>query len=225
MGNILPTSDGEPHKTTYLYEVSHDLITDNYDRKNSILFTNLLGVFCHLEYSKHKKDRNIKIIVYRNEINLYQLDDDQTTGVMLTVFPSLDEEFKEPKNALCEKLHRLTSKKLNIEEVNVINKTYGSYLYVNKNKLSICEHIIVEDVYDLDVSKITETVKEAIQNSSEMNKIEYLKNNGIIVKNDVDKKNVQLHLLDIVKKTTRPATDGRRKKSKRKKSKRNLKKN
>ena len=151
----------------------------------------MLGVFCFLEYSKHNKDKNIKLIVYKNEFNLYQLDDDQK-NLMVTVFPHFfNKEYIQEDNTVtvCKELKRLTSHyNLKIDDVNKINKTYGSYLYVDKNKLSVCEHIIVESVYDLDVSKLNENDKNELKEKNEIEKINYLSNKEII--KITDEKNI-----------------------------------
>jgi len=222
--NVIPNADNS-QSTSYLYEITHDIITNDFDRKQTVFFTNILGVLCYLEFSKHNQDDNIKLIVYRNELNLYHLDDDQI-GMMLTVFPSLDEEFvpKDESVSLCKELHKLTLNKLKIEEVNKINKKYGSYLYVNKNRLSVCEHINVDSVYDLNVSVITEDDKTSLQNLSEMEKIRYLINNKKMVANKSDTSKVEKHLEKIaekerLRKKDENNADGKRKKSLRKRSK------
>jgi len=201
MGNsiVFPNADNSPN-TSYLYEITHDILTNDFDRKHTVFFTNILGVLCYLEFSNHKEDDNIKLIVYKNELNIYQLDDDQK-GMMLTVFPSLDEEFipTDETVSLCKELHRLTLDKLKIEEVNYINKNYGSYLHVNKNKLSVCEHINVYNVYNLNVSTISESDKKTLQNLNETGKINYLLKEKMTL-NITDKNKVQLHLEEIAEK-------------------------
>jgi hypothetical protein len=223
---VIPNADNS-QSTSYLYEITHDIITNDFDRKQTVFFTNILGVLCYLEFSKHNEDDNIKLIVYRNELNLYHLDDDQI-GMMLTVFPSLDEEFvpKDESVSLCKELHKLTLNKLKIEEVNDINKIYGSYLYVNKNRLSVCEHIKVDSVYDLNVSQISENDKTSLQNLSEKDKIKYLLAQKKINQNPKDTVKVENHLDKITKKEKekkekkeKDAVDGKRKKSLRKRSK------
>ena len=197
---IFPNADNSQNMS-YLYEITHDITTDNLDRKNTLFFTNILGVLCYLEFSKHKEDENIKLIVYKNELNIYQLDDEQR-GMMLTVFPSLDEEFvsKDESVSLCKELYRLTLNKIKIEDVNNINKKYGSYLHVNKNRLSVCEHIKVDNVYDLNVSKITEDDKNGLQNLNEMEKINYLAKLTKMVTNTYNTVKVEKHLENIAKK-------------------------
>ena len=235
---IFPNTDNS-QSTSYLYEITHDIITDEFDREHTVFFTNILGVLCYLEFSKHNEDDNIKLIVYRNELNLYHLDDDQR-GMILTVFPSLDEEFV-PKDervvSLCKELHKLTLNKLKIEQVNDINKIYGSYLYVNKNRLSVCEHINVDSVYDLNVSQISENDKTSLRELSEMEKISYLIKNKKMVANKSGTEKVEKHLEKIAEKEKRLKkkeennADGKRKKSLRKRksrkksrSKRNMRK-
>lgn len=224
---IFPNTDNS-QSTSYLYEITHDVITNELDRKHTVFFTNILGVLCYLEFSKHNEDDNIKLIVYRNELNLYHLDDDQR-GMILTVFPSLDEEFV-PKDenvvSLCKELHKLTLNKLKIEQVNDINKIYGSYLYVNKNRLSVCEHINVDSVYDLNVSKISENDKTSLRELSEMEKIRYLINNKKMVANKSGTAKVKNHLEKIaenekerLRKKEENNDDGKRKKSLRKRKK------
>jgi len=221
--NVIPNADNS-QSTSYLYEITHDIITNDFDRKQTVFFTNILGVLCYLEFSKHNQDDNIKLIVYKNELNIYHLDDDQR-GMMLTVFPSLDEEFipKDNSVSLCKELHKLTLNKLKIEEVNEINKKYGSYLYVNKNRLSVCEHIKVDSVYDLNVLVITEDDKEKLKELSEKDKIKYLLAQKKINQNTNDTVKVENHLDKITKKEKekkeKDAVDGKRKKSLRKRSK------
>jgi hypothetical protein len=239
MGNTNLIPDVENSQiTSYLYEITHDVITNDFDREHTVFFTNILGVLCYLEFSKHKEDDNIKLIVYKNDLNLYQLDDDQK-GMMFTVFPSLDEEFvptDENVASLCKELRKLTLNKLKIEEVNVINKKYGSYLYVNKNRLSVCEHINVNSVYDLNVSQISEDDKTVLQNLSEEGKIEYLVVKKKINSNINDTVKVEKHLEKIAtkekdrikKEKEENNADGKRKKKslrkKRSKNKKSLRK-
>lgn len=238
--SVIFSNTDNSQSTSYLYEITHDVITDEFDRGHTVFFTNILGVLCYLEFSKHNEDDNIKLIVYRNELNLYHLDDDQR-GMILTVFPSLDEEFV-PKDesvvSLCKELHKLTLNKLKIEDVNVINKIYGSYLYVNKNRLSVCEHINVDSVYDLNVSQISENDKTSLRELSEMEKIRYLINNTKMVANKSGTAKAEKHLEKIaekekerLKKKEENNADGkikslRKRKSRKKKSrsKRNMRK-
>jgi hypothetical protein len=184
MGNTLLNKDNS--QNTYLYEISHDVMSDDYDRKHAKFYTNLLGVFCFLEYSKHKSDTDIKLIVYENKLNLYALDDDQK-GMILTVFPSLDKDYipKDlPETVACKELSRLLSTDLKIGQVHDIDKTYGSYLYVDKSKLSVCEYITVQNVYDLDVSKITEDLKSKLKNlNNEKEKLDSIISENIVKDN------------------------------------------
>ena len=114
-----------------------------------------------MKYSKHQKDKNIKLIIYKNKLNLYALDDEQRKTI-LTVFPSLDKNYVNKKqnnddddkddkddkdddddDDICKEIKRLDLGDLNdnMKKIKKIENIFGSYIKVDMNKKSVVNYI------------------------------------------------------------------------------------
>lgn len=166
MGNVFDKISETPN-VQYLYTIDHDILTNYDENKHKIFFTNILGVICYLKYSKHQKDKNIKLIIYKNKLNLYALDDEQRK-IILTVFPSLDKNYVNKKNGdddddkeddddddICKEIKRLDVGDLNdnMKKVKKIENIFGSYIKVDMNQKSVVNYIEPEAVHDFNINK------------------------------------------------------------------------
>jgi hypothetical protein len=168
MGNVFEIISDTP-SVQYLYTIDHYILTNYNENKHKIFFTNILGVICYLKYSKHQKDKNIKLIIYKNKLNLYALDDEQKKTI-LTVFPSLDKNYVNKKqndndddnkndddddDDICKEIKRLDVGDLNdnMKKVKKIENIFGSYIKVDMNKKSIVNYIEPEAVHDFNINK------------------------------------------------------------------------
>ena len=166
MGNVFDKISGTSN-VQYLYTIDHDILTNYNENKHKIFFTNILGVICYLKYSKHQKDKNIKLIIYKNKLNLFALDDEQRKTI-LTVFPSLDKNYVNKKqnddddskdddddDDICKEIKRLDIGDLNdnMKKVKKIENIFGSYLKVDMNQKSVVNYIEPEAVHDFNINK------------------------------------------------------------------------
>lgn len=167
MGNIFEKISETPN-VQYLYTIDHDILTNYNENKHKIFFTNILGVICYLKYSKHQKDKNIKLIIYKNKLNIYALDDEEHRKIILTVFPSLDKNYVNKKQSdddddddndddedICKEIKRLEIGDLNdnIKKVKKIENIFGSYLKVDMTQKSIINYIEPVAVHDFNINK------------------------------------------------------------------------
>jgi hypothetical protein len=221
MGNVFERISDTP-SVQYLYTIDHDILTNYNENKHKIFFTNILGVICYLKYSKHQKDKNIKLIIYKNKLNLYALDDEQRKTI-LTVFPSLDKNYVNKKNGdddddkndddddddICKEIKRLDLGELNdnMKKVKKIENIFGSYIKVDMNKKSVVNYIEPEAVHDFNINKfLTEKHEELdkilrTNTSKETNQqiFESLLKNGYLEKaNSSDLEEIKKELKSII---------------------------
>ena len=222
----------------YLYRYSHDLKTSSNEDKKSVFFTKLSGLLCHLKSSKHNEDGNIKIIEYKCNLNFFTLNAEQKQ-IILTIFPSLDEDYKDnikTTDKICNELKYLKLGDLEDEfdEVKNIESKYGSYLICDGTKLHFLKEIDINNVYDFNAKIFFKDDNEDINKQlleyktkegkeklfEDLKKMEYLKINESELK--IAQKDLHEHI-DIATKRKNESIDGKKKKKSRSKRKRSLK--
>ena len=179
MGNIFEKISETPN-VQYLYTIDHDILTNYNENKHKTFFTNILGVICYLKYSKHQKDKNIKLIIYKNKLNIFATVDDEHRQIILTVFPSLDKNYVNKNNEnddddknddddddICKEIKRLEIGDLNgnIKKAKKIENIFGSYLKIDMNQKSVVNYIEPVAVHDFNINKFLNEKHE------ELNKI------------------------------------------------------
>ena len=195
-GTISSETTGGNYLT--LYQINHH----DDDEENYVYFSNLLGLFCLLSESIHKKDEKIFLQQYKFPLNVPKLMS-LTNFISLHQIPTLFDEIKSVDDkSICKELFDKINAKINdklnenvetkeneseeeknlkiLEVAEKIENMYGDVFVIMSEHKNLLKK---EKSYSLDVQKLISTLKDTnttLESIKGYLSLKYLEDNKII---------------------------------------------